>query len=547
MAKIIEVNYYNCTILKGKNYNTKANTKYWHIEESRIKGGFNDISMDFGVKAHIVDPDYKEDLRDNALIFSGIYNPRTGVNETNEFSTAEEITKEVDTRHGSIQKLHAENTNLNIFQEEKINMALVNKDAVFSASGQSLTTSSAKFIGQIVPYIGNYGISKNPESFAYYGGNKYFADKNKGLILKLDGNNISEISSNGMRSFFRNNLIKADKIYGMWDAYDKKYIVHAEGENLITNGDFGNGTANWTFVGDVSVSSNKATWQETDETSKITQSNVFEIGKKYRIYYKIEGYIEGGLKIRSFGDGTTSTDTDLIQENGSSFIEGIAGKVDFEIKRKDNPTTLSMDNISITEVDNAMNNIASTTTMPGNVNSFTVGFDEGSKGWISFYTFFPKGGGGSINNNFYTFDNTVSHLWEHYSSETRNTFRGSYNDSIIDFVFNSNPSLNKSFNAINYEGSDTWNISNIESDTDTGANIISYDVNNENLIISAFKKFYNKYFSNIINISSSAPNEVIFGDDVSGIKGFFMKLKIKTSSTALKELFAVSTNYNNNT
>jgi len=544
MAKIIEVKYFNTLIVKGDKPASQGGQ--WHIEESRIRGGFNEDFIDPGVKAHLVNVDFTEETLEEDLVASGLYNEATGVNNVNQFSLASRISKNIGNNKGSIQKLFAEDTNLLVFQEEKVSFVLINKNAIFTAQGGNLTSSSGDFFGQVSSYAGDYGIATNPESFAYYAGKKYFADKSKGLILRLSRDGITELSSYGMRSFFRNNLKKAERIYGMWDVHDKKYIVHAEGENLVTNGDFSNGTTNWTFVGDVSVSSNKATWQETDETSKITQSNVFEIGKKYRIYYKIEDYIEGGLKIRSFGDGTTSTDTDLIQENGSSFIEGIAGKVDFEIKRKDNPTTLSMDNISITEVDNAMNNIASTTTMPDNVNSFTVGFDEGSKGWISFYTFFPKGGG-SIDSDFYTFSSATSHLWKQYSNITRNSFYGASSaDSSIDFVFNQGPSTSKNFLTLNYEGADTWNISNIASETDTGADIAAYNVSNQDLIISGFQKAHNKYFSNIINLSSSAINEVVFGESISGIKGFFIKLKAKTSASSLKELFAISTNYNVN-
>jgi len=116
---------------------------------------------------------------------------------------------------------------------------------------------------------------------------------------------------------------------------------------FLKNGDFSDGSNYWSITGDVSISGNKATWEATDEVSKIVQSNVFEIGKKYKIFYKIEDYTEGGLKIVDFGDGTTATDTNLIQENGSSFIEGIAGKVDFEIKRRSDPVSQSISNLSI--------------------------------------------------------------------------------------------------------------------------------------------------------------------------------------------------------
>ena len=516
------------------------------IEEARIKGGFNETPMDLGVKAHIVDPDYKEGVRNNALIFSGVYNPRTGVNETNEFSIAGDITKELDARNGSIQKLHAENTNLNIFQEEKVSVALVNKDAIFSATGEAITTSSNKFIGQVMAYPGDYGIGKNPESFAYYAGKKYFVDKSKGVILGLFGKSITELSAYDMRSFFRENLKKANKIYGMWDMRDKKYIVHAEGENLVTNGDFNNTNNNWTFDGNVTLDGNDAFFNVSGVTlSSIKQDNVFVIGKTYEVTYEITSQTQGGLNIRKFGVND-NTGIEMPTTVGVHTVSGVAYETYLEIKRRPgNNTIAKITNISANEVSNSMSNLSLTTKMPGSVNSFTLGFDEGSAGWISFYTFYPIGGG-SIDGDFYTFDTVTSQLWKHYSNETRNSFRGKTSESSIDFVFNENPSLNKAFNSINYEGSDTWNISNLSTDTDTGANVAEYSVNNEDLIISAFKKFYNKYFANIINTSSSAPNEVIFGEDVSGVKGFFMKLRIKTISTALKELFAVSTNYNKN-
>jgi hypothetical protein len=99
---------------------------------------------------------------------------------------------------------------------------------------------------------------------------------------------------------------------------------------------------------------------------------------------------------------------------------------------------------------------------------------------------------------------------------------------------------------LSYEGSSGWSATDIETDTDTAANIANYDVNNQDLIISAFQKLHNKYFSNIVNTSSAAANEVVFGDSISGIKGFFMKIRIKVLGNDFKELFAVSTNYNKN-
>jgi len=204
----------------------------WYIEESRIRGGYNNTSTDLGVKAYIVEDNDSQQHLSNSLIYSGPLNSRTGINQTNQFSTAEEITRSVDPINGSIQKLYAEDTNLIIFQERKVNRALIDKDAIYSAEGNPLTTSTNLVIGQIVPYAGEFGISQNPESFAVYGYQKYFVDKNRNAVLRLSMDGITEISSYGMRNFFRENLLSVatdGKIVGSYDVYNKNYTLSLQG------------------------------------------------------------------------------------------------------------------------------------------------------------------------------------------------------------------------------------------------------------------------------------------------------------------------------
>ena len=401
MAYIIEVDYYNTFIIKDDN-------NKFHIEESRIKGDFNGKSVDYGVRAHITDESYEEETRENALIYSGIYNSRTGVNNTNQFPIDKPITAAVDIQKGSIQKLYAKDKSLNIFQEEKVSYFPVNKDIIYTSEGVPLATSSNVFLGDIVPYSSNYGISNNPESFAEYAGRIYFTDKAKGAVLRLSRDGMTEISNYGMRTYFRDNLSDATEIHLAWDVYDK--------------------------------------------------------------------------------------------------------------------------------------NLTLTAKRPSD--SFTVTFDESVNGWTSFFSFIPQGFSGSLAGKFYTFNS--NNIYEHYATNEYNEFYGTSYDSSVDFIFNEQPSASKNFLTINYEGSDTWNISNIETDTDQAYNISSYNLANEDLLISAFQKNNNKFYSNIMNSSRENPGEVVFGNDISGVKGFFAKMKIQTSSTDYKELFSVSTNYNIN-
>jgi len=200
----------------------------WYIEESRIRGGYNNTSTDYGVKAYIVEEQDAQTRRGNSLIYSGIFNSRTGINQSNQFSVAEEITRSVDPISGSIQKLFAEDTNLLIFQERKVNNALIDKDAIFTAEGQAITTSGQLVIGQITPIAGNWGISTNPESFAVYGYMKYFVDKSRNAVLRLAGGQITEISNYGMIDFFRDTLSSVTStgvILGAYDNYNQNYVL----------------------------------------------------------------------------------------------------------------------------------------------------------------------------------------------------------------------------------------------------------------------------------------------------------------------------------
>ena len=237
MAAVVEVKYFNSFLLKktmptGATETTDpiwmgstgipsgSNGSYpvtaigstdqansWVVEEARIRGGFNNTNISYGAKAYLVEDEPNASNRINSMIYSGIFNSRTGVNDTNVFSVGEDITRSVDPANGSIQKLYAEDTNLIIFQENKVSRALIDKDAIYSAEGQGSAVSTLNLvIGQIVPYAGNFGISKNPESFAVYGYRKYFTDKNRNSVLRLSQDGITEISNYGMIDYFRDTL-----------------------------------------------------------------------------------------------------------------------------------------------------------------------------------------------------------------------------------------------------------------------------------------------------------------------------------------------------
>ena len=261
MGAIIEVKFYNTFLLKKtvdasnnpiwdgsrgipnalggySRGGVDSDAKNWAIEESRIRGGYNNTNVDYGVKAYLVEDFPAASIRSNSLIYSGIFNSRTGINNTNVFSVGEEITKSADPANGSIQKLYAEDTNLIIFQESKVSRALIDKDAIYTAEGGGSITNTNTTIGTIQPYSGKFGISKDPGSFAAYGYRKYFSDKNNNAFLRLSMDGITEISSYGMRDYFRDELNSIDddngdvgEVISGWDVHNKQFVTSTQQVN----------------------------------------------------------------------------------------------------------------------------------------------------------------------------------------------------------------------------------------------------------------------------------------------------------------------------
>jgi hypothetical protein len=213
----------------------------WLIEESRIRGGYNNTSVDYGVKAYLVEDEPTQSHRFSGLIHSGVFNSRTSFNATNQFSVGEDITRTIDPANGSIQKLYAEDTNLIIFQESKVSKSLIDKDAIYSAEGNASVTSRNLVIGQNVAFGGEYGISTDPESFAVNGYRKYFTDRNQNVVCRLSMDGITIISNYGMTDFFRDKLstAKTAGIFGGWDAHNKQYVLSIESKlRSATGGSF---------------------------------------------------------------------------------------------------------------------------------------------------------------------------------------------------------------------------------------------------------------------------------------------------------------------
>jgi hypothetical protein len=230
----------NCGAIKFSTNLYDLNYKLnWHncfsfgngVESNRIRDNFNLPYIMNGVKVSTtLEYDYKEEHRKYGLIYSGLYNAISGVNNLNQFIQAEKITKDINPIYGSIQKLHARDADLLTLCEDKILKILSQKDALYNADGNINLTATERVLGQAIPFAGEYGISTNPESFASESYRAYFADRVRGAVLRLSMDGLTPISDAGMKDWFRDNLklVNDGRIIGSYDDRNDEYVLKLE-------------------------------------------------------------------------------------------------------------------------------------------------------------------------------------------------------------------------------------------------------------------------------------------------------------------------------
>jgi len=158
----------------------------------------------------------------HTLIYSQRYNANSSYNSLNEFNASRGIRKNMDNKFGGIQKIFSRESDLIVFQEDRVSKVLFGKALLYGADGSSSLQRIEQVLGQDVPFSGEYGISKNPESFSYYSGRMYFTDASRGVVLRLAGDGITPISYYGLKSYFKNNLFSYKNSYNI-GGFDPKY------------------------------------------------------------------------------------------------------------------------------------------------------------------------------------------------------------------------------------------------------------------------------------------------------------------------------------
>ena len=348
LSRLVGLPYYNCfTFGNG-------------IESDRVRDDFNQMQFSNGVKASaVLETQYKEEHRKNGLIYSGLYNSVSGINNLNQFIQAEKITKDLNPTYGSIQKLFQRRVNLVAFCEDRVVKILSFKDALYNADGNAQLVSTSNVLGEASPFVGDYGISTNPESFAKESYRAYFTDKQRGAVCRLSMDGITPISEAGMSDYFKDNLPLSNKLFGSYDNRKKDYnltlldpeyshellrntnfsLVNNAPE-LIRNQDFASKTYGPNFVPNSNFNAGHSTWGlfsapriewvaqgsnygivEWNNAINYDKMNLnldhitslgsnpeefFVDGRKVEVEFKISNYTQGALYVKLFGGNRNS-------------------------------------------------------------------------------------------------------------------------------------------------------------------------------------------------------------------------------------------------
>ena len=294
-------------------FNTASPHAVFYAEDYSASDFWPSTAWDLG-RPNAYLPEFKQTRREATIFFSEPFVPNTAINGLGTFFPDVSF-KEYDKSFNSIQKLFSINDRLIILQEDKVSYAMVSRAVLFDASSTQNVAISDSVLSSSVPYSGDFGIAKNPESFANFGFRSYFVDAKSRTVLRLSQDGLTPISEHGMKNFFTDyfeevinkgrHVTKDFKIYGAYDVKFDEYVVSIPDIN----------------------------WSYTDFNGNTIYEQIegFTIGfnepsKKWNSFYDYKGYLGVyNTVLHSFSFGTIYKHNALEDANGNPVYNNFYG------------------------------------------------------------------------------------------------------------------------------------------------------------------------------------------------------------------------------
>ncbi len=427
-----------------------------------------------------VDAGHKNIRRPATIFYSEPLIPNTNINGLGYFF--ELSFEEYDRSYGSIQKLHSEDKRLICFQELKVGGILVNSSVLFDQQGNPSVEKSNAVLSDIIYYAGEYGIGKNPESFAVYGNRKYFIDVSRGAVLRLSQDGITPISDIKARDFFTDSFKEAaDQIpppsaFGVYDKRFDEYVL---------------------------------------SFTKVTSINA--------VYDKLPGTGEIVLEFSSEDIGMVPVPGEItICFDDPSTSEQICGLGYVTSDAPGNRVKVDIEGIGefLSEGDSVIVKLNK---------KQTIAFNEKTKRWSSFYSYIPENMVGNVI-NIATFKD--GNIWLHNENDVYNNFYGEQYSSEIEVISNENPGAVKFYLNVEQDSNSVWYMPKATNSFGQQTSLIVEDFENiEGVFWAEILK------DELTPISDPIINPpIIQGDD---IRGHELIMNFKNNDTTFVRLFAI--------
>jgi hypothetical protein len=153
-------------------------------------------------RKHTYNQYVKEETRTSTVYYSGPYLSTSNVNGLSEFNIIDIPLKEYSIGYGPIEKMVEQDSNLILFQKNKVSRVMVKKALLMGATGDSNVALSDQVLSVASPYAGEYGPAYAGESVIKHANKIYFVDPLRGVMCRLSGDGITVISQNGMHRYF---------------------------------------------------------------------------------------------------------------------------------------------------------------------------------------------------------------------------------------------------------------------------------------------------------------------------------------------------------
>jgi hypothetical protein len=208
-----------------------------YVEDPSISDFYSSRVWDKG-RPNRVDENERQIRRDTSSRYSEAYVPDTNLNGLSVIYDTSFV--EGDIRYGSIQRTYSEDDRVESYYELKTSWRLVEKSIIYDAQGTPNITKSDEILSAESFYKGDYGIAKNPESFAVYQGQRYHTDANKGVVVRLTESGYDPIVDKMIRYFSdifktRVNFGAPFRVWGVFDIDHKEYVLcFEEAQRTVT-------------------------------------------------------------------------------------------------------------------------------------------------------------------------------------------------------------------------------------------------------------------------------------------------------------------------